>query len=310
MSQLPLVTIQIPTYNQKAYVIEAVESALSQTYEHLQIVIADDCTPYYDIFEVLKAYADNPKIHIHRNEKNLGRVANYRYSLYHLVKGEWFMNLDGDDYLINPDFISNAITAIRKVKDKDIIMYKGSTVIPNVLASGINYTDLGNDAWLVSNTDFLDNLKFDFGFSHGYQLYNTHKAKEVNFYNRDLLDADYFSYLKIMRSGNIIMSPEKVYHWRQHDAQETHSVTTNHVLARFDAVEELREVFQYLGKTGHKATEYTRLVVYYYLLRVASMQKTLLQDMPQILKKTKRSKSYIVPLLSAIKRYYIKRKEE
>jgi len=309
LTRQPLVTIQIPTYNQKAFIIEALESALAQTYDNLQIIVVDDCSPDYDIYEHLKDYQDNPKVEIKRNEKNLGRVANYRYILYHHVQGEWFMNLDGDDYLINNEFIANAIENIEKAGAYDIVMYKGNTVMETVNNSGIQHIDIGNNILLVTNTDFLSHLKYDFGFSHSAQLYYTVKAKEANFYNRNLLDADYFSYLKIMQSGYIIMSAEPVYHWREHQAQETHSVTTSHVLARFDAVDELRQVYTSLGKVGVEAVAYTRLVVYYYLLIVASSQRVLWKDMGKILAKTKWEKAYIVSLLSTIKRYYIKRKE-
>lgn len=34
----PLVSIQIPTYNQNQNIKEAIDSALAQTYEHLQVL--------------------------------------------------------------------------------------------------------------------------------------------------------------------------------------------------------------------------------------------------------------------------------
>ncbi|MFA9189941.1 glycosyltransferase [Flavobacterium sp. FZUC8N2.13] len=304
----PLVTIQIPTYNQKQFIKEALDSALAQTYDNLQIIIADDCSPDYNIFDFLTDYKNNPKVLIHRNETNLGRVANYSATLFNLVKGEWFMNLDGDDYLVNNKFVENAITIIKQFNKDQIAFYKGNTSLQKLEESGIAKTMLNEHTYLIHNKDYLAHLQHDFGFTHGSQLYNTEKAKSVNVYNRNLLDIDYFSFLKCISTGDIIVNNEPVYHWRIHEAQETHTVTPKEYLKRFEAVVELAEVYKDLGKEGISAVEYTRYMVYIYYLITVSKQKVLIQELPTILSKTKLSFQYFIPLLATIKNYYFPKK--
>ena len=65
----PLVSIQIPTYNQKEYIKETLESALIQTYESIQIIVTDDCSNY-DIKEFLKDYSSISLVEIVVNSKN------------------------------------------------------------------------------------------------------------------------------------------------------------------------------------------------------------------------------------------------
>lgn len=300
----PLVSIQIPTYNQKQYIKEAIDSALAQTYENLQIIVADDCSPDYDVFEFLVDYKDNPKVLIHRNETNLGRVANYRETLFNLVKGEWFMNLDGDDYLINNTFVENAIASINQFDKDQIAFYKGNTWLQKIEESGIAKTKLNQHTYLINNKDYLAHLQHDFGFTHGSQLYNTEKAKSVNIYNRNLLDIDYFSFLKCIATGDVIVNNEAVYHWRIHEAQETHTVTPKEYLKRFEAVQELAAAYKDMGTEGAGAAAYTRFMVYIYYLTTVSKQRVLIQELPRILSKTKLSSQYFIPLLATIKNYY------
>ena len=42
MSNNPRVSVIIPTYNREAYLAEAVESVLAQTYDHYEVIVADD----------------------------------------------------------------------------------------------------------------------------------------------------------------------------------------------------------------------------------------------------------------------------
>ncbi|GEL11982.1 Glycosyltransferase involved in cell wall bisynthesis [Flavobacterium glycines] len=305
MSTNPLVSIQIPTYNQQRFIKGALDSALAQTYDNLQIIVADDCSPDYDIFEFLADYKDNPKVLIHRNETNLGRVANYRATLFNLAKGEWFMNLDGDDYLVNNNFVANAITSINQFDKEQIAFYKGNTPLQKIEESGIAKIMLNEHTYLIKNKDYLANIQHDYGFSHASQLYNTEKAKSVNIYNRNLLDIDYFSFLKCISTGDIIVNNEPVYHWRIHEAQETYTVTPKEYLKRFEAVDELVAVYKDLGKEGSSAVAYTRYMVYIYYLSTVYNQRKLIQELPTILSKTKLSIKYLVPLLATIKNYYL-----
>jgi cellulose synthase/poly-beta-1,6-N-acetylglucosamine synthase-like glycosyltransferase len=43
--QQPLVSVLIPSYNRPGYLKEAIESAVGQTYQNVEILVFDDCSP-------------------------------------------------------------------------------------------------------------------------------------------------------------------------------------------------------------------------------------------------------------------------
>ena len=60
----------MPSYNHAAFVREAVESVLDQTFQDWELLISDDCSAD-DSFSILKGYAQ-AKIVVERNPQNLG----------------------------------------------------------------------------------------------------------------------------------------------------------------------------------------------------------------------------------------------
>lgn len=235
----PLVSIQIPTYNQKDFIKEALDSALAQTYENLEIIVSDDCSPTYDIFEYLQDYKDNSKVKIYRNDENLGRVGNYRYTLYNLVKGEWFINLDGDDFLTDNNFVQQAISSINYSKNKIAVFYANAN-LNKIVENKIKYFKINNEQYEVKGLDYLYCLSNRVRFSHASLIFDTQLAKSANFYNLDILSVDYYSFLKIIKYGNIIFWDKKVYKWRIHQNQASWTLDFNKVSKKYSALDDLK----------------------------------------------------------------------
>src|SRR4051812_2699160 len=129
MSSRPLVSIMIPTYNQADVVGKAIESALAQTYANLEIILADDASTD-GTREVAQRYTADPRFRYCRNELRLGRVGNYRDTLYVKARGTWALNVDGDDYLIDNRFIEDAIQAADG-RDDVVMVCGGQRILMN-----------------------------------------------------------------------------------------------------------------------------------------------------------------------------------
>lgn len=70
------VTIIVPVYGVERYIRECAESLFAQTYEDIEYVFCDDCTPDRSIdvlHEVMAAYPQR-KVRIIRNKQNKGIV--------------------------------------------------------------------------------------------------------------------------------------------------------------------------------------------------------------------------------------------
>lgn len=96
MENLPLVSILLPVHNVDEYVVQAVNSLKSQTYDNIEIIIIDDCSTdgTYEVCEKL-ALSDS-RIRLYRNSKNL-KIAETLNRAFQLSKGMYIARMDGDD---------------------------------------------------------------------------------------------------------------------------------------------------------------------------------------------------------------------
>jgi glycosyltransferase involved in cell wall biosynthesis len=99
MKDRPLLSFIIGCYNQEAFIREAIQAALAQTYSPLEIIICDDCSTdrSFDIArEVAAAYQGPHTVRLNRNEKNLGICGNVNRWM-DLARGELVLAAAGDD---------------------------------------------------------------------------------------------------------------------------------------------------------------------------------------------------------------------
>lgn len=93
---LPLVTIAIPTFNRPDFVLQAIESALNQTYHNVEVIVADNSAE--DDTERMVRTVNDSRLRYHRHDRNIGFSANWNYCLS-MAAGEYFLLLSDDDLL-------------------------------------------------------------------------------------------------------------------------------------------------------------------------------------------------------------------
>lgn len=98
----PLVSICITALNRERYIDAAIESALGQTYDRLDVVVVDDASTDSTADRV-RAYED-PRLRLFVNGRTLGQSANRNRALM-LARGEVIKFLDSDDRLA-PDCVA------------------------------------------------------------------------------------------------------------------------------------------------------------------------------------------------------------
>lgn len=131
-TEIDLASFCLFTYNQENYIKEAIEGALSQTYNNLEIIITDDASTdrTQDIItEAVKNYKGPHKIITNFNKVNLGLVPHVNKILYEICNGEYIFLAAGDDISI-PSRVKNTVNFYKNNKD--------------VVATGSNLQEIDN----------------------------------------------------------------------------------------------------------------------------------------------------------------------
>ena len=93
---VPLVSILIPAYNAAGWIAEAIGSAVAQTHERVEIIVADNASSDETV-EIARSFPD-PRLQVHASEANLGLVGNHNL-LARLSGGRYLKYLHADDRL-------------------------------------------------------------------------------------------------------------------------------------------------------------------------------------------------------------------
>lgn len=106
----PLVSVALCTYNGGPYLEEQLASLRAQTWRRIEIVAVDDASTdaSWDILQ--RAAASMPTLRIHRNERNLGFVANFERAMA-LCRGDLIAPCDQDDIWL-PTKLETLVNAI------------------------------------------------------------------------------------------------------------------------------------------------------------------------------------------------------
>ncbi|TYA56654.1 glycosyltransferase family 2 protein [Formosa maritima] len=230
----PLVSICIPTYNGEVYLVEALESAINQTYPHLEIIVSDDASKDGSL-RIVDSYKTKTKIPIHvYHHEPQGIGANWN-NCVHKAHGEYIKFLFQDDVLdahciskmmalalANPqlgmvyskrDFIYSQLTP----KLKEFIAYYSNLHLyweDLKVVSGI----LSGKAYL-KDKQFLNSPKNKIGEPTNVLLKKT-CFDTVGYFNEELqqaLDSDYW--YRVMTCFDIGFIDETLASFRLHDKQ-------------------------------------------------------------------------------------------
>ena len=231
----PKVSIMIPTYNQQQYIVRAIESALLQDYENLEIIVSDDSSSD-DTQAVVREFiqkSGDSRIKYFRNSDNIGILRNYRKTLYDYIDGDWVINLDGDDFFIDPKFISTAIRLTKE--DADIVLVFGNycefsqktSKSIEILNKGLPRVMEGKDFLLRYSNDSIS-------WNHNSILYKRSNAIRLGFYWDELVPRnDWESFLKLIINNRVGFIENISAAWVQHESNETRRIDIKKYLNNF-----------------------------------------------------------------------------
>lgn len=174
MNNKPTVSVVIPTYNYGKYIKQAIESALNQTLPPYEIIVADDgSTDGTD--QIVAEFGDKVR-YIRYEHKG---ICHLRNALLNEIKGEWFLNLDADDYLA-PDFIEQSIEEALSGEETLAVVYPDRTYFGaknfEVISEEFSVQKMKHRNLIVMNslinTAAAKSVGFDIAFASGLEDYD------------------------------------------------------------------------------------------------------------------------------------------
>lgn len=107
----PFVSVIVLTYNHEKFIVNCLDSLLSQDYPNLEIIVCDDAstdrTP-----EIISSFAQKSiKVNVFLSDTNQGPAKNFIRALAK-CKGEFIAICEGDDLWVSPEKISLQISYI------------------------------------------------------------------------------------------------------------------------------------------------------------------------------------------------------
>jgi glycosyltransferase involved in cell wall biosynthesis len=273
MNYCPLVTIQIPCYNQEKYISNAINSALNQNYENLEIIISDDNSIDSSLLIAKKFELLSSKIKVFSSNKNIGRVKNYHKLLYKYASGKYVLNLDADDTLTNYNFISKAVNLLES--NKNAIMFIGCKSVDNnlnLLHPALNT----NLPIILRGEDYVFGIPSLYKFSHLTTVYNRNLAINYNFYSKNIISTDKESILKLALFGNVILINEIYGNWNKHLNNTSTNQSFNESVENFLWIKSVSIELSKINKYKSLIWEFKNRILYsQYLYKSLKTDKTI-----------------------------------
>lgn len=179
-SDRPLVTFALFAYNQEKYIRAAVEGALAQDYENLEIILSDDCSTD-STFSIIKSMADSyqgpHKITVNRNFENKGLAAHFN-KIMAMASGETVVVAAGDDISLT-DRVSRTVRVFKEHPNVMLVSFLDHLIDKDGLEIRLNSCSDYSKYDLVSIDEYLSGTKVPIsGASRGfrYEVYKTFGA--------------------------------------------------------------------------------------------------------------------------------------
>ncbi len=115
----PLVSVLMPTYNDGAYLEQAIKSILNQSYPHLELFVVDDCSTD-NTLEIAYLWGEqDTRVQVLKSDKNQGLGENLN-RVKGLVQGDFVARMDGDD-IAHPERFALQLSMFQEHPELDII---------------------------------------------------------------------------------------------------------------------------------------------------------------------------------------------
>ncbi len=203
-SKTPRLSIVIPTLNRSHCVGRAVESALSQTFSDIEIIVSNNGS-IDNTREVLERYCD-PRLRIIHREQTIPADAHGNFLIMQ-AKGEFFLALSDDDYL-EPGFVSRVIDLFDRSPDVSFVYTRCLRHYENILVPTPIAPEVENGTEFV--TAFLAGLR---EICWCACVTRTRDLRDIGPIPEGIIFGDFFYWTKLIFKGNVGFVSDLLSHY-------------------------------------------------------------------------------------------------
>ena len=175
LNYIPKISIIIPIYNGKKFIIRSLLSIYAQSFKNIEIIYVDDYSTDNSIKLIKRFQKLDKRIKLFINNKNRGTLYTKSFGVTK-ASGKFVMVMDQDDIYIDKNLFLNLIEISEK-NDLDILQFKYNDYTPK------------------SNTIIYDKIKF----SSNYNIIKQPELGDINLYLNEALYKSFFLWDKLIK---------------------------------------------------------------------------------------------------------------
>lgn len=247
------VSVIIPNYNYKKYILERIQSILNQNYPIYELIVLDDCSDDGSV-EVIQAQLEKSNINYHLivNNKNSGSVFEQWHKGVMLAKGDYVWIAEADD-LSDRAFVSEMLVPF---DDADVVLsycesFKINTDGDVIGSDYQDYVaDISSTKWNSSYiNDGIDEITTVLGIKNTIPNVSSiifKREKLLSVLNENIqqikrykVAGDWVTYLHVLSMGKIAFNFKQLNYHRRHVSSVTLKKFDIKLLAEIISVQEL-----------------------------------------------------------------------
>lgn len=210
----PLVSVVVVSYNHAKYIRENLDSIKAQTYQNIELIVADDASQD-DSVEVFEQWLSENNYPARKNfhKKNTG-LATMLNECTEMLTGKYVKFIAADDFL-HPESIAKCLEKLEELGEEFGMVFTDTFAVDGkseVKGDFADYSALGN----IPKEQFRKELIKANRIAALTVLLRTDTLKSTGKYDSKFLAEDYYRWLKINEKYFIAYIDEKLAYYRLH----------------------------------------------------------------------------------------------
>lgn len=212
MTDSPLVSVLMTSFNREDYIAESIESVLAQTLTDVELIVSDDRSRDGTVAIASDYARRDPRVRVSVNEHNLGDYGNRR-QVASLARGRFLKYHDSDDVMYRhclQAMVEPLTAEPRAAFALSASAYWPGGPCPMLLTPALAY-----------EREFLGSGLFHLGPASA--MFRTQVFRELGGFPVAGVASDYLFWLEACTKVNVLLVPGNLFYYRVHAGQEVSS---------------------------------------------------------------------------------------